>query len=181
MTPAIRTPATTTSRPATVPERPLQLGPSTPLAVMDARRGPSEQVARPAIAIAPEPVRVVLADDNARFRQGLARSFAARSDIEVVGEASDGAEALELLVRTRPAIAVVDARMPGLSGIELARAVARVPVLRGLRVVLLSATLDEQLVAEAAAAGVVACLDKARPRREIRAAVVAAAPDDGAA
>ncbi|WP_210494683.1 response regulator transcription factor [Patulibacter sp. SYSU D01012] len=124
-------------------------------------------------------VSVVVADDNERFREGLVRSIDTDPDVHVVGQAGDGASALELLVRTRPDVAVVDARMPVLGGIELARAVAQVPLLERTQVVLLSATLDRRVTAEADDAGVALCLDKGLSRRDIREAVVALAGENG--
>lgn len=126
-------------------------------------------------------VSVVVADDNERFREGLVRSIATDPEVRVVGQAGDGATALEVLVRTRPDVAVVDARMPVLGGIELARAVAQVPALERTQVVLLSATLDRRVTSQADDAGVALCLDKGLSRRDIREAVVALVGENGTA
>jgi DNA-binding NarL/FixJ family response regulator len=67
-------------------------------------------------------IRVLIADDQALVRAGLTALLSAEADIEVVGVASDGTEALALARELRPDVACLDIRMPGLSGIEVARA-----------------------------------------------------------
>ena len=63
-------------------------------------------------------VTVVIADDQALVREGFRMILDAREDIEVVGEASDGAEAVEMAERTRPDVVLMDVRMPDIDGIE---------------------------------------------------------------
>jgi DNA-binding NarL/FixJ family response regulator len=65
-----------------------------------------------------EKVRVVLADDEALIRAGLAMLLAVEPDMEVVGEAADGTECLAMVATTRPDVVVMDVRMPVLNGIE---------------------------------------------------------------
>lgn len=65
-------------------------------------------------------IRVTIADDQPLVRAGLAALINAEDDIEVVGTAADGIEALEVATRLTPDVACVDIRMPGLDGIELA-------------------------------------------------------------
>ena len=65
-------------------------------------------------------IRLVLADDEAMVRSGLRMILDAESDIEVVGEAHGGEEALELTRRRRPDVLLMDIRMPGLDGIAAA-------------------------------------------------------------
>jgi DNA-binding NarL/FixJ family response regulator len=69
-------------------------------------------------------IRVLIADDQALVRAGLAALLGAEPDVEVVGLASDGAEALALARELRPDVACLDIRMPVLDGIEVARALA---------------------------------------------------------
>jgi len=68
-------------------------------------------------------IRVVLADDQALVRKGLASLLEAEEDIEVVGIAEDGARALELVRELRPDVACLDIRMPRMNGIEVAEAI----------------------------------------------------------
>ncbi|OII33827.1 DNA-binding response regulator [Curtobacterium sp. MMLR14_010] len=67
-------------------------------------------------------IRVLVADDQALVRAGISALLGAEPDIEVVGVASDGIEALALARSTRPDVACLDIRMPGMDGIEVARA-----------------------------------------------------------
>jgi DNA-binding NarL/FixJ family response regulator len=67
--------------------------------------------------------RVVLADDQPLVRTGLRMILAAEPDIEVVGEAADGAEAIALCAELRPDVVLMDVRMPDVDGIEATRAV----------------------------------------------------------
>lgn len=64
-------------------------------------------------------IRVLIADDHPAFRSGLASFLAAEPDCEVVGEASDGPDALRKTLALRPDVLVLDLEMPGLSGIEV--------------------------------------------------------------
>ncbi len=75
----------------------------------------------PAEATSREPVRVLVVDDQELFRRGLVMLLAAEGDIEVVGEAADGAEAVTVAGRTVPDIVLLDVRMPKVSGPEACR------------------------------------------------------------
>jgi PAS domain S-box-containing protein len=68
-----------------------------------------------------EKTRVVLADDHAIVRQGLAGLLREQEAIEVVGEAADGRQAVEIAIQTRPDVVLMDVTMPGLNGIEATR------------------------------------------------------------
>lgn len=99
-------------------------------------------------------VRVLVADDMALVRGGMRLVLETDERIRVVGEAADGAEAVELAIRTRPDVAVLDIRMPGVDGIEATRQIqARVPSTRVL--VVTTFHLDEYVLAalRAGAAG----------------------------
>ena len=95
------------------------------------------------------PVRVVVADDNPVVLRGLIALLGTDPDVAVVGEASDGRRAVELVRSLRPDLALLDIRMPGLDGIAAARRlVATTPV------VLLTYSEDPDVIAAALAAGV---------------------------
>jgi len=66
-------------------------------------------------------IRVVLVDDQALVRTGFRMILDETGDIEVVGEAGDGASALDVVSRTKPDVVLVDVRMPGMDGIEATR------------------------------------------------------------
>ena len=70
-----------------------------------------------------EPVRVLVVDDQELFRRGLIMLLGSDSDIEVVGEASDGITATELAVRTAPDVILLDVRMPRRTGVEACRGI----------------------------------------------------------
>jgi DNA-binding NarL/FixJ family response regulator len=89
-------------------------------------------------------IRVLLADDQAMIRSGLRLILEDQDDITVVGEAADGAEAVELARRLRPDVCLVDVRMPRLDGIDVTRALAGPGVADPLRVVIVTTfDLDE--------------------------------------
>jgi len=91
-------------------------------------------------------IRVVLADDQALVRGGFRALLDARDDIEVVGEAADGHEALALAGRLLPDVILMDIRMPGLDGLEATRRIAADPHLAAVRIVILTTfELDEYL------------------------------------
>jgi DNA-binding NarL/FixJ family response regulator len=73
-------------------------------------------------------IRVVIADDQAMVRAGFRMILDAQDGIEVVAEAADGVEALEAVRRLRPDVALLDIRMPRMSGLDVARALADDPV-----------------------------------------------------
>lgn len=68
-----------------------------------------------------EPIRIVLAEDHSLMRKGTLRILEQYPDLIVVGEAGDGQQALELIESLRPDVAILDIRMPKLSGIEVVR------------------------------------------------------------
>ncbi len=70
-------------------------------------------------------IRVVLVDDQTMIRQGLGYVIKMQSDMEVVGEAADGIEAIELVQKVRPDVVLMDVQMPNCSGIEATREIVK--------------------------------------------------------
>src|ERR1700757_3698570 len=70
-------------------------------------------------------VRVVVADDHPLYREGVVRALNASGSVQVVSEAEDGATALQLIKTHRPDVALVDFRMPGMDGSQIAAAIQR--------------------------------------------------------
>src|SRR3954471_6663154 len=118
-------------------------------------------------------VRVFVADDHPMYREGLVRAIKERPDLELVGQCADGRTALPEIRRLTPDVAVLDVRMPGLTGTEVLNAIARERIIT--RVVFLSAHVDSELVYRAVAMGAAAYLSKEADRATIFDAVVAVA------
>ncbi|MFF1706618.1 response regulator [Streptomyces sp. NPDC058252] len=110
-------------------------------------------------------IRVVVADDHPIYREGIARGLALSGQIEVVAEAATGREALEAIREHKPAVAVVDYRLPDLDGIAVVHAVHRDEL--PTRVIILSATTDSSVVFRAIQEGASGYLAKESRRAEI--------------
>ena len=120
-------------------------------------------------------LRVLIADDEHLVRQGLRLVLEHGGELEVVAEAADGDQAVALVGRHRPDLALLDIRMPGSDGIEATRRIMADPALRGVRVVMLTTFADDALLLGAMRAGASGYLLKSMPPDQIRSAVRAAA------
>jgi DNA-binding NarL/FixJ family response regulator len=116
-----------------------------------------------------EPIRTLIVDDHALFRRGLEIVLVTEQDIEVVGEASDGAEAVEKAASSLPDVVLMDVRMPRSSGIEACRAIK--DVAPSARIVILTMSDEEDDLFEAIKAGASGYLLKDIPLDEVAEAV----------
>jgi len=112
-----------------------------------------------------QPIRILLADDHVILRQGTAELLRKEADIEVVGEADDGQQAIDLAVRLQPDIIVMDVRMPVLSGVEATRRIRE--AMPKVQVLVLTAYDDDQYIFSLLQAGASGYLLKTAPMNEL--------------
>jgi DNA-binding NarL/FixJ family response regulator len=98
-------------------------------------------------------IRVALIDDQALFRAGIAMVVGSQVDLEVVGEAGDGSEALDLVQQSRPDVVLMDVRMPRLDGVRATRQIVTELGDQAPRVLVLTTFDLDELVADAIEAG----------------------------
>jgi DNA-binding NarL/FixJ family response regulator len=110
-------------------------------------------------------IRLLIADDQELVRAGFAAILGAEEDMEVVAEAADGAEALELTRTTRPDVALMDVRMPNVDGLEATRLLMARP--DPPRVLVLTTFDLDEYVYEAMKAGAIGFLLKDVPRNQL--------------
>ena len=110
-------------------------------------------------------IRVLLVDDHALFRTGMRSILEAESDLEVVGEAETGEQAVELVRELAPEVVLMDVHMPGIGGIEATRRVLRVDP--EIRVIALTALDDEPFPSKLLDAGARGYLTKGCPAKEL--------------
>jgi DNA-binding NarL/FixJ family response regulator len=125
------------------------------------------------VAEVSEPIRVLVVDDDALVRAGLSMLLAGAEDIEIVGEAADGSEVARAVTEHRPAIVLMDIRMPGMDGLaatELLRTRADPP-----EVIVLTTFEADEYVVRALRAGASGFLLKDTPPAELVRAVRAVA------
>ncbi len=118
-------------------------------------------------------ITVLVADDHPFFRDGVTRGLLQSGVIDVVAQAEDGREALELIREHRPQVALVDYQMPDMDGLDVVHAVVRDAL--PTRVLLLSAATDSAVVYRALEEGAAGYLSKDARRAEIVDAVQQAA------
>jgi DNA-binding NarL/FixJ family response regulator len=123
-------------------------------------------------------ITVVIADDQALVRAGFRALLDAQDDIAVVGEASDGAEAVRLAVQQRPDVVLMDVRMPGTDGLVATRRIAADERLSGTKVVILTTFDLDEYVFEAIRAGANGFLVKDTEPAELLRAVRAVVEGD---
>jgi DNA-binding NarL/FixJ family response regulator len=152
------------------------MGPSAPVHAWPEREWQVPEQARQASAVDLPPVgnnseaiRVLVVDDHALFRRGLEMVLGQESDIEVVGEAGDGAEAVDLASTLLPDIVLMDVRMPRRSGIEACTAIKE--VVPSAKIVMLTISDDEADLYDAIKAGASGYLLKEISIDEVAAAI----------
>jgi DNA-binding NarL/FixJ family response regulator len=107
-----------------------------------------------------EPIRVLIADDEALVRGGFRVLIDTEPGMIVVGEAADGATAVDLTRKTHPDVVLMDIRMPGVDGLHAAREIAADPDLVGVHVLILTTFDHDEYVIEALGAGAAGFLVK---------------------
>jgi NarL family two-component system response regulator YdfI len=121
----------------------------------------------------PPSIRVLIADDHMVVREGLRAILEAAEDVDLVGEAADGAEAVQLAGELAPDVVLMDLRMPGVDGIEAIRQIkARYP---GVEVVILTTYDDDENIVRGLRAGARGYLLKDSGRKALFEAIRAAA------
>ncbi len=118
-------------------------------------------------------IRVLLADDHKLFRAGIRALLQTVADIEIVGQAGDGREALRLVAAHHPDVVLMDIMMPGLNGLDAAVRIGR--AFPRTRVLILSMNADEDSVLKSLRAGAVGYLVKTADPAELELAIRAAA------
>jgi DNA-binding NarL/FixJ family response regulator len=118
---------------------------------------------------APDPIRVLVVDDHALFRRGLEMVLAQETDIDVVGEAQDGAEAVERAAETTPDIVLMDVRMPKRGGIDACTAIK--DAVPSSKIIMLTISDEEADLYDAIKAGAMGYLLKEISIEEVASAI----------
>ncbi|MFF4869172.1 response regulator transcription factor [Streptomyces sp. SID5770] len=116
-------------------------------------------------------IRVLLADDQALLRSAFRILVDSEPDMQVVGEAADGARAVELARAERPDVVLMDIRMPGTDGLAATRAITADPALSGVRIVMLTTFEVDEYVVQSLRAGASGFLGKGAEPEELLGAI----------
>lgn len=117
-------------------------------------------------------IRLAVVDDHALFRAGLISLLNEISEFQVVGEAGSGAAALEMIQSKRPEVLLLDVNMPGMSGVEVVRALRELPAEAQPRILMLTISKSEEDLIGAIAAGADGYLLKSAEPDELRRAIM---------
>lgn len=124
------------------------------------------------------PLRVLLADDQALLRGAFRTLLSSAVDIEVVGEAGDGREAVALTRELRPDVVIMDIQMPGVDGITATSEICADPDLRGSRILILTTYETDEHIAQALRAGASGFIGKGIEANDLLTAVRTIAAGD---
>lgn len=113
----------------------------------------------------PQPIRLVLVDDHALMREGIRTILSVQEDLEVVGQAGNGEEALTVIRETRPDIVCMDVEMPGMGGIEATRRLTADPDIAARVLVLTTFDREDYLIAALRAGASGFLLKNSRPEQ----------------
>ena len=116
-------------------------------------------------------IRVVIADDQPLIRTAVGQLLRSEADIEVVGEADDGAKAVDLALAQHPDVVLMDIRMPNMDGIEATREICLESALSATRVLILTTFEEDEYVVSALRAGASGFIGKGADPDEIARAV----------
>ncbi|ASY35339.1 MULTISPECIES: response regulator transcription factor [unclassified Streptomyces] len=123
-------------------------------------------------------IRVLLADDQALLRSAFRVLVDSEDDMEVIGEASDGAEAVRLAASHLPDVVLMDIRMPGTDGLAATRHISADPALAAVHVVMLTTFEVDEYVVQSLRAGAAGFLGKGAEPSELLGAIRTAAAGD---
>jgi DNA-binding NarL/FixJ family response regulator len=114
-------------------------------------------------------MRILVVDDNDRVRQGVIAILASRTNWEVCGQAQDGAEAIQKVRELRPDLILLDISMPGMNGLDVARAV-RIEM-ADAKILIMSQHDPASVLQGALQAGANGCVDKSRMGEELASSI----------
>jgi DNA-binding NarL/FixJ family response regulator len=124
-------------------------------------------------------IKIVVVDDQTLVRSGLRALLANSDDLEVVGEAIDGSDAIAVVTRTRPDVVLMDVRMPGVDGIAATRKIIADPRLAAVAIIMLTTFDDDDQIFAAIRAGASGYLLKDAEPDDLRQAIRVVAAGDG--